>query len=57
MTEMHDVIRNNVAKLGFKTADIKIMLATPHFDHTPATRPAKKLTGAQVMAMAGDARR
>ena len=29
MTEMHDVIRNNVAKLGFKTSDIKIMLSSP----------------------------
>ena len=32
MNEMHDVIKNNVAKLGFKTSDIKIMLSShAHF--------------------------
>jgi metallo-beta-lactamase class B len=56
MTEMHDVIRNNVAKLGFKTSDIKIMLSShAHFDHIAGHAAMKKLTGAQVMAMAGDA--
>jgi metallo-beta-lactamase class B len=56
MTEMHDVIRNNVAKLGFKTADIKIMLSShAHFDHVAGHAAMKKLTGAQVMAMTGDA--
>ena len=56
MTEMQDVIRNNVAKLGFKTSDIKIMLSShAHFDHIAGHAAMKKLTGAQVMAMAGDA--
>ncbi len=56
MTEMHDVIRNNVARLGFKTSDIKIMLSShAHFDHIAGHAAMKKLTGAQVMAMAGDA--
>jgi metallo-beta-lactamase class B len=56
MTEMHDVIRNNVAKLGFKTADIEIMLSGhAHFDHVAGHAAMKKLTGAQVMAMTGDA--
>ena len=56
MTEMHDVIRTNVAKLGFKTSDIKIMLSShAHFDHIAGHAAMKKLTGAQVMAMAGDA--
>ena len=56
MTEMHDVIRNNVATLGFKTADIKIMLSShAHFDHIAGHAAMKKLTGAQVMAMVGDA--
>jgi metallo-beta-lactamase class B len=54
MTEMHDVIRNNVAKLGFKTADIKIMLSShAHFDHVAGHAAMKTLTGAQVMAMTG----
>jgi metallo-beta-lactamase class B len=56
MTEMHDVIRNNVAKLGFKIADIRIMLSShAHFDHIAGHAAMKKLTGAQVMAMQGDA--
>ena len=56
MTEMHDVIRNNVATLGFKTSDIRIMLSShAHFDHVAGHAAMKKLTGAQVMAMTGDA--
>ena len=56
MTEMHGVITNSVAKLGFKTADIKIMLSShAHFDHIEGHALMKKLTGAQVMAMGGDA--
>jgi metallo-beta-lactamase class B len=56
MKEMHDVIKNSVTKLGFKTADIKIMLSShAHFDHIEGHALMKKLTGAQVMAMVGDA--
>ena len=56
MKEMHEVIKNSVAKLGFKTADIKIMLSShAHFDHIEGHALMKKLTGAQVMAMVGDA--
>jgi metallo-beta-lactamase class B len=56
MKEMHEVIKNSVAKLGFKTADIKIMLSShAHFDHIEGHALMKKLTGAQVMAMMGDA--
>src|SRR5688572_33144362 len=56
MTEMHNVIRNNVATLGFKTSDIRVMLSShAHFDHIAGHAAMKKLTGAQVMAMTGDA--
>ena len=56
MNEMHDVIKNNVEKLGFKTSDIKIMLSShAHFDHIEGHAAMQRLTGAQVMAMAGDA--
>jgi len=56
MKEMHNVIRNSVAKLGFKTSDIKIMLSShAHFDHIDGHAAMRKLTGAQVMAMIGDA--
>lgn len=55
-TAMHDVIRNSVQKLGFSTSDIRIMLSShAHFDHIEGHAAMKKLTGAQVMAMAGDA--
>ena len=56
MNEMHDVIRNNVAALGFKTSDIRIMLSShAHFDHIEGHAAMKRLTGAQVFAMTGDA--
>lgn len=56
MMTMHNVIKNSVAKLGFKTADIKIMLSShAHFDHIEGHAAMKKLTGARVMAMVGDA--
>jgi metallo-beta-lactamase class B len=55
-TTMHEVIKNNVAKLGFKTSDIKIMLSShAHFDHVEGHNAMKKLTGARVIAMVGDA--
>lgn len=56
MNEMHDVIAHNVAALGFKTADIRIMLSShAHFDHIEGHAAMQRLTGAQVMAMEGDA--
>lgn len=56
MKEMHEVIKNSVAKLGFKTSDIKIMLSShAHFDHIEGHAMMQKLTGARVMAMTGDA--
>ncbi|MBI2827702.1 MAG: subclass B3 metallo-beta-lactamase [Acidobacteria bacterium] len=54
--EMHEAIKSSVAKLGFKTSDIKILLSShAHFDHVDGHAAMKKLTGAQVMAMVGDA--
>ena len=56
MNEMHDVIKNNVATLGFNTSDIRILLAThAHFDHVEGHAAMQRLTGARVMAMGGDA--
>ena len=55
--EMHDVIRTNVEKLGFKLQDIKILLSGhAHFDHVQGHAAMKKLTGAKVMAIGEDAR-
>ena len=56
MVEMHDVIRNNVATLGFQMSDIRIMFSShAHFDHIAGHAMMQNLTGAQVMAMVGDA--
>jgi len=49
------VIRASVEKLGFKFADIKILLNShAHPDHTTGDAMVKELTGASVMAMAED---
>jgi metallo-beta-lactamase class B len=54
--EMHDVIKNSVAKLGFKLADIRIMLSShAHFDHIEGHAAMQRATGARVVAMVGDA--
>jgi len=43
-------IRNNIETLGFKFADIKILLTTQaHYDHMGAMAAIKKMTGAQLM--------
>ena len=56
MNEMHDGIRNSVAKLGFKIADVRIMLSShAHFDHIEGHAAMQRLTGARVMAMERDA--
>ncbi len=56
MKEMHEVIKNNVQKLGFKMTDIKIMLETQaHFDHIEGHWLMQRVTGAQVIAVEGDA--
>jgi metallo-beta-lactamase class B len=55
--EMHEVIRTNVAKLGFKLQDIRILLSGhAHFDHVQGHAAMKKATGAKVMALGDDAR-
>ena len=56
MNEMHDGIKRSVEKLGFKVPDIKIMLSShAHFDHIDGHAAMQRATGAQVMAMRGDA--
>ncbi|MBI1840813.1 MAG: subclass B3 metallo-beta-lactamase [Verrucomicrobia bacterium] len=50
------IIRGNVEKLGFKFADIKILLAShAHSDHVAGHALIKEMTGARVEVMAGDA--
>ena len=49
------VIRKSIESLGFKIADIKIILGNhAHGDHQEGDALVKQLTGAQVMAMAED---
>ena len=56
MTEMHDGIVGSVEQLGFKVGDIRIMLSNhAHFDHVDGHALMQRRTGAQVMAMMGDA--
>lgn len=48
-------IEKSVAQLGFKFADVRVVLGThAHGDHQEGDALAKELTGAQVMAMAED---
>src|SRR5438132_2426143 len=54
--EMHQIILANVAKLGFKMQDIKILLSGhAHFDHVEGHAAMQKATGAKVMALGPDA--
>ena len=54
--EMQPMLRANIEKLGFKLQDIKIILSShAHFDHTQGHAAMKRATGAQVMALGGDA--
>jgi metallo-beta-lactamase class B len=56
MTEMHDAIVSSVEQLGFRMSDIRILLAShAHFDHIEGHALMQRRTGAQVMAMSGDA--
>jgi len=49
------IIQRSVEQLGFKFADIKILLGShAHGDHQEGDALVKELTGAQVMAMAED---
>src|ERR1043166_2187630 len=51
------IIRGNVEKLGFKFADIKILLAShAHSDHVAGHALIKELTRTRVEVMEGDAK-
>ncbi len=48
-------IEANIRALGFKPSDIKILLNThAHFDHAAGFAQLKKVTGASLLASAGD---
>lgn len=49
------MIEANIAKLGFKLADVKVLLNShAHFDHSGGLKQLKQDTGAQLYAMEGD---
>jgi len=51
------VIRGNMAALGFRIEDVRLLLSMQaHFDHTGALAEIKELTGAELWATAKDAR-
>ncbi len=55
-TEMHPLIISNVEKLGFNVRDIRIMISShAHWDHVEGHAAMKRVTGAQVVALGGDA--
>lgn len=56
MQESAPIVRSNIAALGFKLKDIKIMLAShAHFDHVAGHADMKATTGAKVYATKADA--
>jgi metallo-beta-lactamase class B len=51
------IIRRSVEQLGFKLTDIKFILSShAHIDHVGGHALMRKLTGAQILASAADAR-
>lgn len=57
MPAMHQAVKGNIEKLGFKLSDIKIMISShAHIDHIGGHAEMKKATGAQVVAMGPDAK-
>lgn len=51
------IIQRSVEQLGFRVADIKFILSShAHIDHVGGHARMKKLTGAQIVASAADAR-
>lgn len=54
--EMHDGVVSGIETLGYKPSDVRILLAShAHFDHVEGHALMQRRTGAQVMAMQGDA--
>ncbi|MEQ8952565.1 MAG: subclass B3 metallo-beta-lactamase, partial [Gammaproteobacteria bacterium] len=57
LEESIDNIRDNMAALGFRLEDVRILLTQQaHWDHTAALADIKELTGAQMLATPLDAR-
>ena len=56
LEESGSMIRKNIEELGFKPADVKIILSGhAHFDHVAGHQTMKEQTGAKIYATAPDA--
>ncbi|MEC9292985.1 MAG: MBL fold metallo-hydrolase, partial [Chloroflexota bacterium] len=54
--DMHELIISNVEKLGFNIQDIRIMISShAHWDLIEGHAAMKRVSGAQVVALGGDA--
>jgi len=54
--EMHDAVIGGIEALGYKPSDVRFLLAShAHFDHVEGHALIQRRTGAQVVAMRGDA--
>ncbi len=54
--DMHELIVSNIEKLGFEVQDVRIMVSShAHWDHVEGHAAMKRVTGAQVVALGGDA--
>ena len=54
--DMHELIVSNVEQLGFDVEDIRIMISShAHWDHVEGHAAMKRATGAEVVALGGDA--
>ena len=54
--DMHELIVSNVERLGFDVRDIRIIISShAHWDHVEGHAAMKRVTGARVVALGGDA--
>lgn len=54
--DMHDLIVDNIETLGFDVQDVRVMISShAHFDHVEGHAAMQRLTGAEVVALGGDA--
>jgi len=54
--EMRPMVQSSIVKLGFRVADVKIILTShAHWDHVEGHAAMKRATGAQIMAIAEEA--
>jgi metallo-beta-lactamase class B len=54
--DMHALIVSNIEKLGFNVRDVRVIISShAHWDHVEGHAAMKRVTGAQVVALGGDA--